>query len=220
MKVNVIDAQGLKNAYANVKTGGAVLYVDETYNSPKDEDVDQTFYTLCGVLLKKDILNGMRKNLDDLVPTGWWHTTDALNENRHDEVVALLKMCYEFDDIYVFAHKTPLLKGERLEEARSECWQKLLVYVAEHYPELGLVIFESRGRASLDRADFSFVNKLRNEKKFPRATRIVSASPAVEHLLWIPDLMAMAHRRKLTHSGKDETGNYFDRYVQKNAIII
>ncbi|MCQ9341053.1 hypothetical protein NQ028_07850, partial [Corynebacterium phoceense] len=51
-----------------------------------------------------------------------------------------------------------------------------------------------------------------------RGTQLLLVSPRHEHLLWLPDLIAMAFRRKITH--KDETSTYFKEYVEGSTTVL
>ena len=50
----------LANAYKNLNEGHYVLYVDETFNRP-EEQLDCSFYMVCGVLISAAHLEGLEK---------------------------------------------------------------------------------------------------------------------------------------------------------------
>lgn len=208
----------LKRAYENLRPQDYVLFVDETYNAP-GEGLDHTFYTVCGVLIEHRHLADTRYSLSEIVGTSYWHTTDQLRTSKGRETtVELLKFCSEVDDLYFLAHRTPLIDGTDMEEARQICLRALFSYIGEEHKITRLIVMEKRQDNTHDDADRSLVKRLRGDGVVSRHVRVLLVSPRDERLLWLADLIAMAYRRQITHS--DETARYFEKYVRNSAIVL
>lgn len=228
-KIRRFDPSGEKNgenvanpalevAYKNLRPQDRVLFVDETYNAP-GEGMEHTFYTVCGVLISDKDLADTRDDLVDITGKTFWHTTQELRtpEGRAT-AVDLLKFCRDVDDLYFLAHRTPLTPEQSTEEARQDCLRSLFSHVGEAHPETRLIVIEKRQDHSHDDADRSLVKKMRSNGTISRQTQVILTSPSSEYLLWLPDLVAMAFRRQLTH--QDETAQYFTDYVEHSTTIL
>lgn len=211
----------LDKAYGNLKSDHRILFIDETYNAP-DEGMEHTFYTICGVLITCENLPPTREELCEIVEKNYWHTTDELRTSTGKAtVVDLLEFCHEVDDLYFLAHKSPITEDMSTEDARQECLRGLFSHIG-NTPELQsntpLIVMEKRQDHAHDDADRALIKKLRQEKIIDRHTQVVITSPQDECLLWLPDLVAMAFRRKITH--KDDTAQYFDKYIKSSTTVI
>lgn len=207
----------LDKSYENLSHTDYVLFVDETYNAP-GEEMEHTFYTVCGVLIKASLLVDTRQEIDEIVDDYFWHTTDALRTSEgRATAVELLQFCEEVDDLYFVAHKMPLQPGDNMENARQACLRALFSHV-ENGHNAKLIVMEKRQDNAHDDADRRLLKHLRSERVVSRGTQLLLVSPRHEHLLWLPDLIAMAFRRKITH--KDETSTYFKEYVEGSTTVL
>ncbi|WP_071567075.1 hypothetical protein [Corynebacterium sp. NML130628] len=213
----------LANAYKNLNARHYVLYVDETFNRP-EEQLDYSFYMVCGVLINAAHIEVTREEIDEIVEGNYWHTTEALQTGEGQEKTEeLLKYCKQVRDQHIFASKRDIASQNEdvkaaFNEARKDCLQVLLATVQKHHPDTRLVIIEKRQTNTENDADRRLVKTLRSEKVISRHTQLIHASPKDEHLLWLPDLSAMVYRRSRTH--RDETSHYFERFLQDIARVV
>ena len=103
-------------------------------------------------------------------------------------------------------------------QARDDCLKALLVAVQQNYPGTRLVVMEKRQRHTENDADRRLIEHLRSVGAISRYTQVLHESPKEEHLLWLPDLSAMALRRSKTHH--DRTGLYFKLYLEDHSFVI
>ena len=214
-----IGNPALENAYKNLSSEHSVLFLDETYNAP-GEGMDHTFYAIGAVLIFKDALNDARLDLKDITGKSRWHTTDELRtQEGRNTAVSLLKYCKACEeDIYFISLRQPMSEGTPTETARQACLTRLLKFVGEHFNSVRVVVLEKRQDLKHDDADRTLVKNLRSQGTIPRHIQVLLVSPVDEQLLWLPDLLAMAYRRQITHN--DETSRYFAEYLEDSTFIL
>lgn len=213
----------LQTAYRNLNSSHFVLFVDETFNNPK-EDFELSFYMVCGVLIPQDVLDGTRDDIRGIVGENYWHTTDALQtEKGREKATELLAYCDRMGDRHIFSHKMNLTDSTKenndiMSQAREACLTSLFQFTQSVQQDMRLIVMEKRQNLRDDDADRSVVKKLRSSGTLSRHTSVYHASPTQEQLLWLPDLSAMALRRSVTH--RDETSRYFDQFLKKHSVTI
>ncbi|MGV0345785.1 hypothetical protein [uncultured Corynebacterium sp.] len=218
-----MEKRALEAAYRNLNEDHYVLYVDETYNRP-EENLGRSFYLICGVLISARFLDATREDIREIVDGGYWHTTEALQSAEgRQKAEGLLTYCNDVGDKHIFAYKKDLTQiGEENEvsvaQARDDCLKALLVAVQQNYPGTRLVVMEKRQRHTENDADRRLIKHLRSVGAISRYTQVLHESPKEEHLLWLPDLSAMALRRSKTHH--DRTGLYFKLYLEDHSFVI
>ncbi|MHC9549260.1 hypothetical protein ACQQ67_10375 [Corynebacterium diphtheriae] len=195
----------LVRLYGGASDDDAFLYLDESYSVP-DEYESGSFYILAAVKLSYGDLEGTRKTLRDISEKDYWHTTDELRTSEGQyRTVEMLKQLDSWGDKHLVSVEIPLQSGGALEQARGDCLRALV----EH-------IYGS----ARDNRDRCLVRRLRQEGIFPREVGVAWVSPSDEQLLWAPDITCMAYRRQITHKGRNETGDYFETYLEPHSTII
>ncbi|OWN69800.1 hypothetical protein [Corynebacterium diphtheriae] len=212
----------LVRLYGGASGDDAFLYLDESYSVP-DEYESGSFYILAAVKLSYGDLEGTRKTLRDISEKDYWHTTDELRTSEGQyRTVEMLKQLDSWGDKHLVSVEIPLQSGGALEQARGDCLRSLVEHIygsARDNPPAGL-IFEKRLRRVDDNRDRRLVRRLRQEGIFPREVGVAWVSPSDEQLLWAPDITCMAYRRQITHKGRNETGDYFETYLEPHSTII
>ena len=225
VNINKINKQGktmknnpaLDNAYRSMLPHDYALYIDETYNKQGD-DKRQPYYIIGGALIQARYLDATRKDLREIVDGDYWHATEALQTaNGRKTTEQLLQYCADVDDTYFISHQASIKQGT-MEQARRSCMKALLRRCQQEFPMPKTIVVESRQKHREDNMDHEMLRELKKEKNFPRNTRLLTVSPAQESLLWLPDLVAMAYRRQLTHA--DETSKYYNDYLQASSITL
>jgi hypothetical protein len=155
----------LKTHYERIGSG-PVAYLDETYHL--ENDGRRRFYVMAAVVVLEPDRDPLRNELDSLVPSGWWHTTNELRtDGGRNRARALLETFQVPDEICVIVDKVSVDEDDDKEgtRARGAALGRLLtaLHTAEHgtHPPVGLTVLEE------------------------------SVSPGSEHLLWLPGLQRL-----------------------------
>lgn len=184
-----------------VKAGSsAVAYIDETYHVERDGK--DRFYVVAAVIVSANDRDGLRDELDRLVPQGYWHTTNEIRtaEGRED-TLDLLATLQAPDDACVIVEHTALDEddddGTR---ARGVILERLLAILHDgiegKYESVGLVVTEENIVGKVNNLDRSVRSALLRRAVIPKTLGLVHVSPGVEHLLWLPDAVCSAYRRE------------------------
>lgn len=180
---------------------GPVAFVDETYHV--EDDGRSRFYVMAAVVVLSSDRDALREELDELVPDGWWHTTDHLRtEDGREYTRELLSAFRVPDETCVIVEKTRVDPDDREgQAARREVLSRLLtsVHTAEHetHPPVNLVVLEEQREARKNNYDRSIRADLINTGAIANTMMLALASPGSEHLLWLPDLVCSAYRQKM-----------------------
>ncbi|MFE4080309.1 hypothetical protein [Paenarthrobacter sp. YIM B13468] len=59
------------------RTPGPVVFVDESFRPAGNSYGERPFYTMSGVTIPKESLEGVRKELERIIAADYWHTTEA-----------------------------------------------------------------------------------------------------------------------------------------------
>lgn len=208
----------LRGLYANLAEYQKVVFLDESIDIADASDASSTrgFYIVAGSVLMKDVLEDTRIRLRKIVGGDYFHTTEALQTDDGTKTVhSLLRQCQKWDDNHLLVVKTRLAPGDNTEHTRQQCLTALITNLDTNTRAL---IFEKRKTSKENNADQALIKKLRKTKVLSDQTRTVWVSPSDERLLWLPDLVAMAYRRTITHT--DETRLLFPQYLQQSTTII
>jgi hypothetical protein len=83
----------LKTHYERIGSG-PVAYLDETYHV--ETDGRRRFYVMAAVVVLEHDRDPLRNELDSIVPSGWWHTTDRLRTEEGREQTRDLLRTFAF----------------------------------------------------------------------------------------------------------------------------
>jgi hypothetical protein len=206
--------RAVEDAYR--RTNGPVAYLDESYQAPdKVATHAQTFYIFTAVVVNQKNMDIVRAELAVIADDTRWHTSDALmTEVGRERTVKMLEYLAEGPEPCVIAHRVSVDLDDRdAERARRSCYRGLAVEMAAGrtgaWDPIELLVLEERNQRNLKNKDAANHRELVAEQLLPRNTRLLQISPAIEHLLWLPDLVSSAFRRTITHPA-DSTGSLFD----------
>jgi hypothetical protein len=190
----------LKAHYERIGTG-PVTYLDETYHV--ENDGRPRFYVMAAVVVLESDRDPLRTELDDLVPSGWWHTTNELRtEAGRDQARNLLETFRVPDETCVIVDKVSVDADDDKDgtRARGAVLGRLLtaLHTAEHgtHPPVGLTVIEEHRIARINNYDRSVRANLIASGLIAGSMTLASVSPGSEHLLWLPDLVCSAYRQK------------------------
>lgn len=187
---------------------GPVAYLDETYHL--DNDGRRRFYIMAAVVVLECDRDPLRNVLDDLVPTGWWHTTDELKtDGGRDRARALLETFQVPEETCVIVDKVSVDPDDDRDgtRARGAVLGRLLtaLHTAEHgtHPPVALTVIEEHRVARINNFDRSVRANLIKSGAIAESTTLAAVSPGSEHLLWLPDLVCSAYRQKTVYRRGD-----------------
>jgi hypothetical protein len=190
----------LKTHYERIGAG-PVAYLDETYHL--ENDGRSRFYVMAAVVVLEPDRDPLRNELDSLVPSGWWHTTDELRaEDGRDRARELLQTFRMPDETCVIVDKVSVDEDDDKEGARARgaVLGRLLAALqnAEHgtHPPVGLTVIEEHRVARINNFDRSVRSNLIASGAIAKSMTLAAVSPGSEHLLWLPDLVCSAYRQK------------------------
>ncbi|MFT8705190.1 hypothetical protein [Bifidobacterium aquikefiricola] len=191
-----------------------VAYIDESYNT--DRSFTQLYYILTAVIVQSDERDSLREGLVRVVGGTHWHTTKALRtiEGREKTHRLLEYLADEegSEECVLSVMSTIQPNDHDGEQARRQAFYKLF---KELTPEIELFILERRMNDAQAGIDANTKKDAIGAGLCPPTTRMPQRSPAIEPLLWLPDLVCSAYRQRLT--GRDCT--YFE-HVQRISTLI
>jgi hypothetical protein len=163
-----------------------------------------TFYLFAAVMISPKDMNDLRAGLVRIAGGPHWHTVDALQTAAgRAQTRQMLNYLADGPEVGVIAHQAHVDAADAdAEAARRACYRMLATEVA-----LGgvsdpahLLVLEERSQRNFRNRDDRTHRELLAERRIPRNTRLMQTSPACERLLWLPDLVAAAYRRTITHN--------------------
>lgn len=179
-----------------------VAYLDETYNV---DDRWARFYVMTAVVVQADQRADVRDALVDRAGSGYWHTSEALRaRDGQQRTLALLDYLGHPDgsELCVLAHARTVEDDDADgEQARARCLTSLLHHLTStpspDEPVELFVLERRRDRRQANRDAQTKTDAIRSGR-ISRQARLLQVSPGEEQLLWLPDLVCSAYRRKIT----------------------
>ncbi|MDN5585192.1 hypothetical protein [Brevibacterium aurantiacum] len=180
---------------------GFVGFIDETYHLEKDGR--GRFYTIAAVVVAAADLEPLRQDLDNIVPGGWWHTSNQLqNDQGYEDTLKLLATLEPSSDVCVIVDHVDVSDNVDADEGltvRAEVLGNLLIALHQaespmHGP-VQLAVAEENRRARVNNFDRSIRQSLIKKGSLPETVGLMHASPGSEHLLWLPDVVCSAYRQ-------------------------
>lgn len=121
---------------------GFVGFIDETYHLEKDGR--GRFYTIAAVVVAAADLEPLRQDLDNIVPGGWWHTSNQLqNDQGYEDTLKLLATLEPSSDVCVIVDHVDVSDNVDADEGltvRAEVW------AASGISDSGLIVFSTLPR--------------------------------------------------------------------------
>lgn len=195
----------LADAYRRAP-GGYIAFLDESFELQADR---QTFYLMSAVVTHRDQLEPLRDGLIDVVGDGFWHTTESLlTDKGRQQAVKMAEYlgAENGTEVCIVSCRMPL-GDDGGDAARRACLGQLAANLCTGAEPLAgsvhLMVLEQRETQHERSYDTRIVKELRAEKAICRQCQLKQASPRDEELLWLPDLVSSAVRRKMTHGEED-----------------
>ena len=184
-----------------------MAFLDETYQvEPGDR---RRFYVMAAVVVLHDDRDALRNELDELVPDGWWHTTDELRTEQGRACARSMLQAFRIpDETCVIVDKVALDDEDKDgTKARGVVLGRLLtaLHTAEFgsHPSVNLAVIEEQREARKNNFDRSIRSQLIASNAISESMALAAVSPGSEHLLWLPDLVCSAYRQKLLFRGSE-----------------
>jgi hypothetical protein len=172
-----------------------IAFIDESYQLSNDL-TKAAFYILVAVIAQKSRVETIRERLNHVVGGSKWHTSSDIRKvNGLQTANSIRKLTADNCKVLVASASKFDSNDKNGELTRANLLQELLIRIAGQSPKVGLVILEKRPSGYLASRDKKTISGLRTQKKVPDYLRIVAASPADEHLLWLPDVEAWFERK-------------------------
>lgn len=186
-------------------TGRAVALLDETYSV--EPGLARRFYAMTAVVVQLGEVEGLRRGLVARVPSGYWHTSEALR-TASGRVDAERLVGYLADptgsEACVLAVRVPVERDDATGEGpRRACLVRLARELSSgQSPEgqVGLFILERRRVATQRNLDAAIRATAVADGILDPRVRLLQVSPSDEPLLWLPDLVCSAWRLELLRS--------------------
>ncbi len=162
----------------------------------------------------------MREEAEDVVGGSFWHTTEEIRTERGRE------RAHEFLTVLgTGAEPCIVALASRVraddvdaEAARRDCFRTLLPALQNGGPGWSptrLAVLEQRRTRAMRNRDAATHKLLVSDGTISRHFQLLQASPADEHLLWLPDLVASAVRRD--HAHRDRS---YVEHIKHNLTIL
>jgi hypothetical protein len=195
-----------------------VAYLDETY---RVERGGPTYYVMAAAVMQADQRDIVRADVQRIVGSGYWHTTEALQTTAGTARVCEL-LDYLGDpagtEACFIAYEHPVQPDDpHGERARSACLKALLGHLNGAAVEpVELFVLEKRLTARMTNQDAHTKDSAIKDGLVTPRTRLFQTSPSDESLLWIPDLVCSAYRQRITGRRRD----LFDRISGICTILL
>ena len=181
-------------------------FIDESYRGPNEPGL--RFYILTAVVVQSGVLDELRTGIEEIADKERWHTVDELlTHDGFEKAKDMLNYLGEGNEVSVIAlSKSVDANDTDLEDARRQCMGALLPSLqagSDNRDPLKLAVLEQRQTRAARNKDALTHRELVSSGRLDRSFRVLQTSPAYEHLLWLPDLVSSAVRRRVTKNKMD-----------------
>ncbi|MCL2422541.1 MAG: hypothetical protein FWD11_01385 [Micrococcales bacterium] len=179
------------------RTTGAIAFVDETYRD--NTLAEQPFYAMSAVTFSKNQLDPARRTLTNIAGERFWHTTDALQAGRGEDIAEMAQWIADQAQWNVVTTETIVTNHGGLDEARQTCLAALVREVTRGTgPQaVRLIVADASREPHTNRSDRMTIARLRTAKDIPQTVRFYHGRMGEEPVLWTADLVAWASRRAI-----------------------
>lgn len=195
----------LAEAYQRAPDGRAA-FLDESFEVGTNRE---TFYLVSAVVTHTNQIKALKDGLVEVVDDRYWHTTERLlttDGRQHAVEVAEYLGHEDGREVAIVACKTPIDESGS-DSARRSCIEQIARALCSGAgiikDPVHLMVLEQRETRHERSFDDSIIAELRKTGAICRRCLLLQASPRDESLLWLPDLVASAVRRHMTH-GEDD----------------
>lgn len=190
----------LQDAYRRLGADTHVAFVDESYVVPEVAHGGRTFYIATAYVSPVRLHEPVRRDLFEIVGGTYWHTNEAHGSGKARKIRELCEYLAEAeaDESFLLAVKSPIeVMADGDERAREVCLTALLeaLHRGDVSQRPSLVIAEERHHQRQRARDQRTVRSARRAQRIGQ-TQVLFTSPAVETLLWVPDIVSFAQNHK------------------------
>lgn len=181
-----------------------VAFIDETYHLAFDGR--QRFYAMAAVVVLGCDRDLLRKELDLIVPDGWWHTTEVLGTDEGRETtLEMLRTFRPPDETCIVVNHIDVDRADKDgAAARARVLAEILVSIhggsSGLHPPARLAVIEEHREFRVNDADRRVRAQLIKDSLVESRLIMATVSPGSEHLLWLPDLVCSAYRQEFTRN--------------------
>ena len=203
------DLKLLQASYRGLRDEASVAFVDEAYRLHSEcRSNEQPFYALAAVVLTVSIHDVARTDLRNIVEGDWWHTVEAQQSLQgRRRIQAMTEYLAAYKDPCVLSVQHTPQTHESPKEMRAASLSALLAAVGGNMqppagitlPETDMIVFEKQQHRADTQRDLHTLKGARAAGHIDRHYRAHHVSPAIEPLLWLPDLVSHTYRRYITH---------------------
>jgi len=197
----------LSDAYRRLRPEAHVAFVDESYVVPDVAHGARTFYIATAYVSPVRLHQPVRDDLGAIVDGSYWHTSEAHAAGRTATIHELCEYLAgaEDDEAFLLAVQSPIEDAPSGDElAREACLTALLASLHEGQltPRPSLVVAEERRHQGQRARDLRTIKSMRQAQLIGQM-QVMFTSPAVESLLWVPDIVAFAqsHHERGSNAG-------------------
>jgi hypothetical protein len=184
-----------------------VAYLDETY---EERAGASTFYVMTAAVVQADQRDYVRDDITRIAGRRYWHTTDAL-QSVEGRAKASELLTYLGDpngnEVCLISRRSPIEpEDSNGEHARADCLTRLLKHLNDPSSVTGsvdLFVLETRLTRQMGNIDARTMSEAIKSGAAAPNVKLFQTSPAVEPLLWLPDLVCSAYRQLITGRRSD-----------------
>jgi len=173
---------------------GLVAFIDESTRGLERYE-EFPFYILSAVIYRVEHLKELRAELVDSASGPFWHTTESYKNRDYSGIRKMSEAVARGWSSGLVAIQVDIPEGN-LELARRESLIQLSSLLLDF--DCKLAIYEKRNTRALDAGDASLLNLARRDGWLRKGLALVGSRPAIEPLLWSPDLLCWGFRQVLT----------------------
>ena len=222
---NAGDLKLLADTYRGLPPDAAVAFVDESYRLPAEcRPGERPFYGIAAVVLPIRAHPSTRNDLRTIAAGTWWHTVDLQQSTEgRARIARMTDYLARFGDPCVIAVRhTPddqeqaigmraasltallaALGGRRLDtnanDRREDTGSHPGASPPLLLPSTRMMVLEKQRRREDIQRDQHTIKRARQDGLIGRHYQVRHVSPAIEHLLWLADLVSHTYRRYITH---------------------
>lgn len=181
-------------------TPGAVAFVDESYRVNPLSD-QRAFYSMSAVTFDKGRLDQVREVLTDIAAGRYWHTTEANQVGRHDDIARMTRYIADQAEWNIVTVETTVQPGDDgVLRARSTCLSAIAREVSrgEGPGAVRLIVADNNRDENVNRLDRQVMERLRATGDISRHVSLYHGRMGREPVLWAADVVSWSAYRNIT----------------------
>ena len=199
----------LANYYS--RQSGSVAFIDESIRGAERPD-EFPFYILSAVVLSVRSLDEVRASYQTEVGGDFWHTTDSYRNGEYSNIQRLSAVVA--GSMLESAISLQIdMDSMTVERARKESFIQLATFLFRQ--GCSLCVYEQRNTLGKNASDVGLIKLAQASELVPKGITLVGSKPAIEPLLWGPDLVSWCFRQILT---RGQSG-WFKPFSEQSSVI-